>query len=130
MSLATAGAEIPKLAKEHGFERQVAPHVGDHRLDAMYSPERVEGFTLVTDESGAFISASWHAPEEWRTRVDTRKPPEYSERSGLSLAGTSSRRPAGLDEVHAELLTSPSGIEIGYMAIKRRIKNENWRSEA
>lgn len=127
MSLATAGTEIPALAEKHGFERQVAPHVGDHHLDVMYSPERIEGFTLVTDETGAFVSASWHAPEEYRTKVDRRKPPERSDRSGLSLAGNSTRRPVGLDEVRIERITSPSGLDVGYMTTKRRIRNENWR---
>lgn len=126
MSLATAGEEIPKLALKHGWELK-----STHKTTlSFFHHERVEGFSLCLGDDGiSFDHASWFAATEWVIVVDKRGPGERSARDGLSLAPTGKRRAVGMGEVRPELRTSIKGLEIGYMAIKRRIKDADWRNK-
>lgn len=125
MSKATARTEIPTLAEKHGFEMK-HQHGG---LVAYYSAERNEGFQLRC-EGEEFDFATWHAPTEYVIVVDKRMPGQRSERDGISLVADAKRRAVGMSEVRAEMRTSASGLDIGYLNIKRRIKDPNWREAA
>lgn len=122
MALADAGVEIPKLAVAHGFA-EVATH---RRTVAYTSLARMESFSLTVDEDGRFESAQWSGQTLWKTAVDRRRPGERSERDGLSLAATAQRRSVGLDEVRPVMVRSIRGMAVGYMDLKRRIKNSDW----
>lgn len=122
MSKATALPEIAALAAKAGFEEQ---YRGSAVL-ACWSADRVEGFQLIC-EGEAFDDALWFARTEFITVVDKRSPGEFGDRSGVSLGATAKRRAVGMGDVRAEMRTSVNGLPVGYLELKRRIKNENWR---
>lgn len=122
MSKATAKTEIAALGAKHGFE---VKHTHG-TLVAYHHRERNEGFQLSCD-GDAFDVASWHAPTEYFTKVDRRKDGERGDRSGLGLNADAKRRAMGMDAVRPEMRTSAHGMEIGYLDLKRRIKNKDWR---
>lgn len=122
MSKATARTEIAALAERHGFE---VKHTHG-ALVAYYHRERNEGFQLSCD-GDAFDIASWHAPTEYVTKVDRRKAGERGARDGLSLVSDAKRRSVGMSEVRAEMRTNSRGMEIGYLDLKRRIRDKDWR---
>ena len=124
MSKATAGVEIPELAEKHGFHRTVSTA---NRVGYVH-PQRREAFLLDTEE-GAFISATWHAPQVWKTVVDKRAPGERANDGG-HLVGNNKRRHVGLSDVYPKAVTAPHGLIVGYLDIKRRIKDPDWKEKA
>ena len=121
MAKANALPEITRLAERHGFK--VVSEAGS--AIALAHHDRVEAFSLVCDASGAFITASWHAKPRMRTVVDKRAPGEYG-KEGRALASNAKRRSVGGDEVRAEPVAHPSGLDVGYNELKRRIRTPNW----
>ena len=122
MSKAEARDEFAKLAEKAGFDVKHS-HNG---LVAYFHHERNEGFQIIFDGE-AFESATWHAPTKYVIVVDRRGPGEFGDRSGISLGSTTKRRAVGMGIVRPEMRTCTTGLEIGYMDLKRRIKNPNWR---
>lgn len=124
MALKDAGEEIPALALKNGF--RVSMKAGSGRIWAMAHTERREAFVLSVDESAGFVSANWFAETEYVTIVDKRAPGERG-KEGRSLTANSKRRAVGMDEVRPMMVTSSSGLAIGYMDLKRRIRDADWR---
>lgn len=122
MTKDNARPEFEKLAEAAGFVLKGQTPT----LSAYYHEERVEGFKLIFN-GNAFDSATWHAPTEYVTVVDTRKPGERGKRDGLSLVADAKKRAVGMDEVHIDMQTSAHGMEVLYTELKRRIKNPGWR---
>lgn len=125
MSKANALPEIRTLAAKHGFTEE--PELFG-KLVVFVSAEREERFALYHDE-GAFDAAWWAAPTLWRMEVDKRAPGEYG-KDGHSLVATAKRRAVGAGEVRPVLVANSSGLELGYMDLKRRIADPNWREKA
>lgn len=124
MSKATAFTEIPALALKNGFE----PWGERGSSVAFAHKSRVEAFTLHCDGTGAFDSASWHAASLFRIIVDRRDHGETG-KDGRSLAANSKRRAIGMDEVRAEAIAREGGMSIGYLDLKRRVRDPEWREK-
>ena len=135
MTKATARIEFAPIIEKAGFVLRFThqsqpgpPYCVPHLLMEVYfHAERNEGFKVYYNVD-AFVDASWHAPTEYLTVVDRRKPGERGDRSGLGLNADAKRRAVGMSEVRAEMRTSVRGMEIGYLDLKRRIKNKDWRT--
>lgn len=120
MSKATAWSEVPELAEKHGFTRTFL----DGERTGFIHVDRAEAFIL-TAEDGAFDFASWHGRLKYVTVVEKRAPGERGQ-DGNHLTANAKRRPVGVGDVRPKMARSPMGMEVGYLELKRRIKDPDW----
>lgn len=122
MSKATALEEIPALAEKHGFKRTTSD-LQEGRVGYLHAG-RAEAFILTTGEDG-FEFASWHGSRQYATIVDRREAGSRGA-DGNHLTANAKRRPLGVGDVRAKMLRSPVGMSVGYLDLKRRIKDADW----